>query len=361
MTRPSDRPRTARATTATDIKPWFGGQVAFAVPALPSTGSLDERTPTPGHGAFLRLGRPTPPRRAPGWSRSPTDRAPTATYGDVALTVFGTGDPAAAVGVDGTILIGGDVATVHAIIDAKGADGLASTADYQRALANTPKDRVGFVFTGDRHVHPGPAALMPSGAAAVPTELLDRDPGLDRDDHGLRIGRPGPRRRRTEPDRAARSNERRQHARGAPAGDDRRRIRDPRRRDGDQGRRRRLPGDPGLQGGGSTRLSRPSTRSAGSTRSPHGSATRRRRHARRRPPPVAAWSSRCPTRPRPTRQRASSPRSRTSRPWPACPARRSRRASRRGDHHDDRLRRSLSRCRPVPATMRGWPAALQPR
>ena len=64
----------------------------------------------------------------------------------MALTVFGTGDSAIAVGVDDIVLIGGDVATVHEIIDAKGAGGLASTADFKKALANSPKDRVGFFY-----------------------------------------------------------------------------------------------------------------------------------------------------------------------------------------------------------------------
>ncbi|HEX7474254.1 MAG TPA: DUF3352 domain-containing protein [Candidatus Limnocylindrales bacterium] len=160
---------------STDIKPWFGGQVAISLAALPGTGSLASSPATHARGAFLLS--VTDATKAGAWLTKVVGGAgSSASYGGVALTAFGTGDSAAAVGVDGTVLIGGDVATVHAIIDGKGADGLAGTADFKLAVAAAPKDRVGFVFMEGLKFMQAEMALMPSSSAAVPKELLDRFP-----------------------------------------------------------------------------------------------------------------------------------------------------------------------------------------
>lgn len=160
---------------STDIKPWFGGQVGVAVSALPSGGSLTGVRSTPVRCAFLLS--VTDAAKASAWLATVADgKGTAATYGGVALTVFGTGDQTAAVGVDGPVLVGGDLATVHAVIDAKGADGLAGTADFKLALANTPKDRVGFVFLEYQKFFQAQMALLPTAATPYPKELLDQVP-----------------------------------------------------------------------------------------------------------------------------------------------------------------------------------------
>ena len=115
--------------------------------------------------------------KANAWIAKAADgKGTAATYGGVALTLFGTGDSTIAVGVDDTVLIGGDVATVHEIVDAKGAGGLASTADFKKALANSPKDRIGFFYVQTKKLLDAEMASMPSGANAFPAALLDQIP-----------------------------------------------------------------------------------------------------------------------------------------------------------------------------------------
>ena len=95
----------------------------------------------------------------------------------MALTLFGSGDATIAVGVDDTVLVGGDVATVHGIIDAKGADGLAATADFKKALANSPKDRVGFFYVQMQKLIDAEMSSLPSSTTTVfSKEMLDQIP-----------------------------------------------------------------------------------------------------------------------------------------------------------------------------------------
>ena len=161
-----------KADYSTDIKPWFGGQVGVAVSSLPSPTASSAvapacRVPPLGHrcGQGHRLDRQG--GRWQGHGRDVRRRG---------LTIFGTGDSSIAVGVDDTVLIGGDVATVHGIVDAKGAGGLASTADFKTALANSPKDRVGFFYVQMKKLLDAEMAAMPSGANAFPAALLDQIP-----------------------------------------------------------------------------------------------------------------------------------------------------------------------------------------
>jgi hypothetical protein len=168
-----------KADYSTDIKPWFGGQVALALsdfPTLAMGGAPVGSADTQAHGAFLLS--VTDAAKAGAWLTKTANGAGTAaTYGGVALTVFGSGASSGAIGVDDSVLIGGDVATVHAIIDAKGADGLASTADFKKALASSPKDRVGFFFIETKKFLDAMTSGMPTGGAdAFPKAMLDQIP-----------------------------------------------------------------------------------------------------------------------------------------------------------------------------------------
>lgn len=159
---------------STDIKPWFGGQAAVAVSALPTSGALTSARSAPFHGAILLS--VTDAAKASAWlTKMIAGKGDTATYGGVSLTVSGTGDKATAVGVDDVVVIGGDLDTVHKIIDAKGADGLAATADFKAALANSPKDRVGFFYLQMKKFIDAQTALTPS-LTPMTKELLDKIP-----------------------------------------------------------------------------------------------------------------------------------------------------------------------------------------
>ncbi len=162
---------------STDIKPWFGGQVALSLSALPAGAmGMGSASDVKGvRGAFLLS--VTDAAKASAWVTKAADgKGTAATYGGVALTVFGSGASAGAVGVDDAVLIGGDVPTVHSIIDAKGNDGLASTADFKKALAKSPKDRVGFFFMQTQKFLDAEMSNMPSGATAFPKEMLAQIP-----------------------------------------------------------------------------------------------------------------------------------------------------------------------------------------
>jgi Protein of unknown function (DUF3352) len=162
---------------STDVKAWFGGQVALSLSAFPAGamgmgGASDINS---ARGAFLLS--VTDAAKASAWlTKAAGSSGTAATYGGVALTVFGSGASAGAIGVDDAVLIGGDVATVHAIIDAKGNDGLAATADFKKALANSPKDRVGFMFMQTQKFIDAEMSGMPAGATGFPKEMLAQIP-----------------------------------------------------------------------------------------------------------------------------------------------------------------------------------------
>jgi hypothetical protein len=159
---------------STDIKPWFGGQAAVAVSAMPTSGSTGGARSTPFHGAILLS--VSDAAKATAWLTKVLDgKGDSATYGGVSLTVSGTGDKATAVGVDGVVLIGGDLATVHKIIDGKGADGLATTADFKASLASSPKDRVGFFYLQIKKFLDAQTAVAPA-VTPLTKELLAKIP-----------------------------------------------------------------------------------------------------------------------------------------------------------------------------------------
>ena len=239
-------------------------------------GPLTSARATPFHGAILLS--VTDAAKASAWlTKVIAGKGDAATYGGVSLTVSGTGDKATAVGVDDVVLIGGDLDTVHKIIDAKGADGLAATADFKSRARQLTEGSGRLLLPAAEEVHRCQTALTPS-LMPMTEELLDKIPAwvggsalfesdsliLDE----VAPSRPGDA-RRTGPARSRRT------CRRAPW----RRWRS-RRRQGHQGRDQGLSGIPAYK----EALTWPSTRStrpAGSTRTPRGSATSRRGHGRR--------------------------------------------------------------------------------
>lgn len=139
------RDASSGADYSTQIEPWFGGQLAFAAPAPPAI------TPTSampsGHVALIATVKDATKAQAwlTGLAKGSTGGT-TATYGGVTLTVGGSSGSQYAYGIDGPILVAGDVDTVHAVIDTKGSTGLASTEDYRAALAAFHGDHLAFFF-----------------------------------------------------------------------------------------------------------------------------------------------------------------------------------------------------------------------
>ncbi|MBF6604415.1 MAG: DUF3352 domain-containing protein [Chloroflexi bacterium] len=157
---------------STEIGPWFGGEVAVASSAAPSAGDASGTGGTSAVRRGVLLATVTDGAKAASWiasiARATGTPPTTVTYGGVDLTIVGSADHAVAAGVDGSMLIVGDVGTVHAIIDAHGAGGLAMTTPFIAALAALPGDHLafGFVAVGRLAGGLGSVAARCGGAAA---------------------------------------------------------------------------------------------------------------------------------------------------------------------------------------------------
>jgi Protein of unknown function (DUF3352) len=161
------RDASSGADYSTQIEPWFGGQLAFAAPAPPAI-APDSGMPS-GHVALIATVKDA--ARAQAWlaglaKSSTSGAATTATYGGVTLTVGGSSGSQYAYGIDGPILVAGDVATVHAVIDTKGSTGLASTTDYRAALAAFQGDHLAFFFADTGRLVSSLSPALGSGSSS---------------------------------------------------------------------------------------------------------------------------------------------------------------------------------------------------
>lgn len=129
---------------STKIKPWFGGQTAFVLPTLPKISGADS---TDSVRAALIVSV-TDATKASEWLATlpPVNGTTTATYAGVSLSVVTESGQQYAWGVDGTILVAGDVQSVHDVIDTKGSTGLAESAGFKQALGAYKGDHLGFVY-----------------------------------------------------------------------------------------------------------------------------------------------------------------------------------------------------------------------
>lgn len=143
-------------TYTRDIKPWFDGEIAFSVGALPPAGSV-----ATDPGAFksiraLALVSIKDPVAAQAWFGAAIAKSGMATtteaYGGATLTVFGqgTGPQAAFAVLGGKVAVAGDLASVKAAVDTKGAGGFAAAAGPKAAIGSATGDHVGFVYTSLR-------------------------------------------------------------------------------------------------------------------------------------------------------------------------------------------------------------------
>jgi len=138
---------------SSDIKPWFGGELAFSVGALPDPSELS--TPdaaTMDNARFLILVSIKDEAAAKAWFDSVIASSGGAssneTYGGATLTLFnGEGEQQGAYALlNGKVAVAGDAASVRAAVDTKGAGDFATQPDFKTALDATTGDHVGFVY-----------------------------------------------------------------------------------------------------------------------------------------------------------------------------------------------------------------------
>ncbi|HEV7603986.1 MAG TPA: DUF3352 domain-containing protein, partial [Candidatus Limnocylindrales bacterium] len=143
-------------TYTRDIKPWFDGEIAFSLGALPPAGSVATDPDAIKSVRALALVSIKDPVAAQAWFGAAIAKSGMATtteaYGGATLTVFGegTGPKAAFAVLGGKVAVAGDLASVKAAVDTKGAGGFAAAAGPKAAIGSATGDHVGFVYTSLR-------------------------------------------------------------------------------------------------------------------------------------------------------------------------------------------------------------------
>ena len=128
---------------ASDVKPWFGGQLGVAAGPIPTSA-----TAAPPH--VLAIATSTDPAAALAWVRSSASDAGTtlrtATEAGTTVLLAGTGDRVVAAAAPTGVLLVGDEASVRSAIDRGGTDGLATSARFKSAIASQPSDHLSLVY-----------------------------------------------------------------------------------------------------------------------------------------------------------------------------------------------------------------------
>ncbi len=165
-----------KQTYTRDIKPWFDGELAFSMGPLPAdpTALKDPASKVEPRALLLLSIKDEALARA--WfSAALADKGVTGTsetYQGVALTTFTGPDKSktqAAFGIlDGKVAIAGDVASVKAAIDTKGASPLAKDPAFVAARSAMAGDDLGFAFVDLRTMLSAAVAMTESMASAPP-------------------------------------------------------------------------------------------------------------------------------------------------------------------------------------------------
>jgi len=155
---------------SSDIKPWFAGELAFSLGALPDPAAMDGMDPSGMTDArALALISVKDEAAARAWFDALIAESGVATttesYGSTTLVRSEGADDGAYAIVDSKVALVGDVASVKAAIDTNGAGTFGSDAEFRAALDATTGDHIGFVFLALRPLLEWSADL---GAEAVP-------------------------------------------------------------------------------------------------------------------------------------------------------------------------------------------------
>jgi Protein of unknown function (DUF3352) len=135
---------------STQIKPWFAGQLAVAVPNLPASGNAASGVPT----HLLVLATVTDATKAGDWVKSVigSTSSTTESYGGVSLSVVTRNGHSGAFGVKGQVLLVGDLDSVKAAIDAESAGSLRDSDELKRAASALPGDHLAFVYVDNKRL-----------------------------------------------------------------------------------------------------------------------------------------------------------------------------------------------------------------
>jgi hypothetical protein len=167
-----------RQSWATDIAPWFGGQLGVAVGPLPDPASVTDRQSLGAGTRELWIATTTDPVGALAWVRTTADQAGLAVRsGDANGTTILIIGPAAmpiAAAATGDVLLLGDEPSVRAALGRGGRDGLAAQPRFVEAMGSLPSGPLALAYadTGAL-IHWAVSLPTRAGATPVPTALAD--------------------------------------------------------------------------------------------------------------------------------------------------------------------------------------------
>jgi hypothetical protein len=167
---------------SSDIKPWFGGQVAFSVGALPDPAEFESAPEGSGleEARFLGLVSVKDEAAALAWfegaiadGASGAERS-TETYGNATLHHFvAPNEPPGAYAVlGGKVAVIGDPTSVKAAVDTNGTGTFATTPEFKAALDATTGDHVGFMYIALRSLLDWSSALSGEAMPGIGSDAL---------------------------------------------------------------------------------------------------------------------------------------------------------------------------------------------
>jgi hypothetical protein len=160
-----------KRTYTSDIAPWFGGQVAMSIGALPQTRDAGQAR------ALLLIGT-RDAAKAQAWAdalvKEDGGSVSSETYNGVTVTTAATGTPAAghefkaAYAIVGPVLALGDETSVKAAIDTGGTAGLPTDEQFKAAEGSVSDDRLAFAYVDNAAILDGVKSLAGQMASEVP-------------------------------------------------------------------------------------------------------------------------------------------------------------------------------------------------
>lgn len=174
-----------KQTYTKDIKPWFDGELAFSVGALPPASTLDDPEAMPPFRG-LALMSLKDGALAQAWFDAALAESgaavTTEAYGGTTITLSsGPGDHQAGLAIiDGKVAVVGDLESVKAAIDTKGSGPFANEADPKAALAAADSDHLGLVYLAIKPIiewtTEAQGEILSAPASALSASIVDSLP-----------------------------------------------------------------------------------------------------------------------------------------------------------------------------------------
>jgi len=166
-----------------DIEPWFEGEIAFAMGPIPSTAVSDPEAAAGDIRAMILVSVKDGPLAAAWFDAMLAEAGITTSAQDYAGTTLNVytdadmGADAAYAVIDAKVVVAGDLTSVKAAVDSKGASGLSDAEGLSAALAASEGDHVGFMYIDLRSIMDA-AMELGSSVSEVPMsgELLELVP-----------------------------------------------------------------------------------------------------------------------------------------------------------------------------------------